>query len=344
MSLKWMESFEVAQNTNEAQGKYAGGGCNAGGGGRTGNAGFVNGGFLSSKPIASGADAMFYSFAMMLSGTPGSDTRWFSVGETYNGAGDLAPVHVQIYVTATRQLKVTRGNNLATLVTCPTVLAVGSFYWVELKVKCHSTLGEIELRIDTIPQFAPMTGQNTRNGGAGLIHSFQINWPAGSWYIDDLCINDDQGTFNNGFPGPVAVAALNPALGNGANVNWTPSAGTDHGALVDEAAPNGDTDYVSSNTVGHIDTFKYPALTVPGLGVLGVMVSNFARKTDVGPRAINGAARVSGANYVSPVPAQSLLTTYIYHPSLFELDPSTGAPWASQAAVNAAEFGAQLVT
>jgi hypothetical protein len=348
MALKHTESFEISQSNT---GKYP---TNYGGfnptPGRTGNAGYLNGGDLFSKDLDAGIFTKFYGFAFKMTDVKGSDTQIFSVGETLvQTSFALVPVHVSIYVTPGRLLKVTRGLNVATLATGTTPLTPDSFYYIELKVKCHSTLGEIELHLDTLTEIAPLTGQNTRNAGAGVIPAFQLHWPAGTWQFDDLYVCDDQGPINNTFRGLCAVQTRDAVTdvssgGGGGMKDWTPSAGTDHGALVDEVTPNGDTDFVASNTPGHIDTFKMQPITVPGTAVAGVLVYHQARKTDVGVRTMNSACRIGGTNYVSPSPDQALVTSYtIPVPSVFDVDPSTGSAWASQAAVNAAEFGPKLV-
>ncbi len=58
------------------------------------------------------------------------------------------------------------------------------------------------------------------------------------------------------------TAALLPTA-EGSNLAWTPSTGTTHFTLVDEAACNGVTDYVSVNTVGTRDSYQVSLASVP---------------------------------------------------------------------------------
>lgn len=125
--------------------------------------------------------------------------------------------------------------------------------------------------------------------------------------------------------------------GDGATVAWAASAGSDY-QCVDEATPNGDTDFISSATPNDIDTFTYPALGLAGT-VLGVAPTSVARKDDAGVRSIREVVRTSGTNY--PGGADLTLTsTYVNYQQVWETNPAGGA-W-TVAAVDGAQFGVKL--
>jgi hypothetical protein len=91
--------------------------------------------------------------------------------------------------------------------------------------------------------------------------------PATSAWIDDLYVCDGSGSVNNDFLGECRVLTLLPSDGNGSNNDFDTSAGgspADHGAMVNDTTPNDDTDYVSSSTVDHVDSWNYPALGYTG--------------------------------------------------------------------------------
>ena len=57
-------------------------------------------------------------------------------------------------------------------------------------------------------------------------------------------------------------------VSDGAYAQWTPKTGTAHYTMVDEAACNGTTDYVSTNTVGHRDSFGISLSSIPNGAVI----------------------------------------------------------------------------
>jgi hypothetical protein len=127
--------------------------------------------------------------------------------------------------------------------------------------------------------------------------------------------------------------------GNGASSQWVGSDGnsTDNYLLVDEAAPNDDTDYVTSATVGDKDTYAYSNLT-PGSGsVYAVQIAAWARKTDVAERKIATIARTTSEQDSAD---RTLATTYTYYLDVRNTRPGGGA-W-SISDVNGAEFGVKV--
>lgn len=160
-----------------------------------------------------------------------------------------------------------------------------------------------------------------------------------SCYIDDVYIADGSGAQNNNFLGECRVVCLLPSTGNGSNTDFTCSASTDHGALVDEAAPNDDTDYVYSSTVDHVDSWNYPALGYTGT-IKGVQMNLSARKTDSGTRAIAAVTRPASTNRVHGT-NHYLGTSYVYWPAIWETNPEDSAAW-EVADVDGAEFGVKI--
>ena len=144
---------------------------------------------------------------------------------------------------------------------------------------------------------------------------------------------------NDDFLGQCRVVTLRPSTGNGSNTDFTCSTGSDHGALVDEAAPNDDTDYVSSGTVDHVDTWNFPAVGYTGT-VKGVQLALSAKKTDSGTRAIAAVTRPVSTNRVHAT-THYLSTGYLYWLSLWEVNPEDSAAW-EVADVDGAEFGAKV--
>lgn len=179
---------------------------------------------------------------------------------------------------------------------------------------------------------------DTRNGGtAGLVDSvvFWGGTGGGGWQadIDDVAIY--QGT-SPAQKGMARVYTQFPSA-DGTNTAWTASTGSDF-QCVDEAVPNGDTDYISTSTATDRDTFAYPSLGVTGT-VLAVAPTSYARKDDAGTRTIREVVRVSPTNYDGSVD-KTLTSSYVYYQEIWETNPAGGS-WAVGDIVTS-EFGVKL--
>jgi hypothetical protein len=229
------------------------------------------------------------------------------------------------------------------LATASTALAVGQWNYVECKATIHNTAGAIELRVNGssvgfIPPIGGVDTQFTGNASANVVGiSGPYNQAGAVVYYDDLYLADDvAGDGVTTFLGPQKVATVIASSGNGTHTDFTPSTGTDHGALVDEATPNGDTDYNASSTVGHRDSYNFPALGVTGT-VTAVQAVQWAKIDVAGARNVTGCTRIGGTTYDHPTPI-AIDTTYRAVRSVWTKSPATSAFW-SMPEIDAAEFG-----
>jgi hypothetical protein len=217
-----------------------------------------------------------------------------------------------------------------------------SWLYLEFKTTIHATAGSYELRVDTVPV---LTGSGvTSAGGSGVwdrvglyggINGAQSDY----WYFDDLYICDGSGSTRNSFLGIQRVEPVWMKPGAGFHQGFTPSSGTDHGAMVDETIPDDDSTYNAAAAAAK-DTYQHFDLTLPGV-INGVQVNAAWRKTDAGTCTARALTRSGGTTYAGAI--QSPLTTWIIQPEVLEVDPATGTDWTA-AAFNAAEFGAERVT
>jgi hypothetical protein len=241
-------------------------------------------------------------------------------------------VHLAVSVTTGMLLTVKRGTT--TLATGITVLALNSWYYIELKGTIHDTTGSYEVRIDGVTEAAlTASGVDTRNAGTtgqwDRILLGTLSGISGNQYIDDVYVCDQSGAApRNTFLGPVKVETLYPqtdAVAAGSNAGLTPSTGTDHGALVDETTPN-TSDYNSSPTVGLKDTYNYPSLTLTGT-VLGIQTNLYVAKSDTAARTVCAVVRAGGTDYDGANIAP--LTTFSYFSEVRAQNPNTSAEWTS---------------
>lgn len=244
-------------------------------------------------------------------------------------------VHLALSSDASGHTVVKRDTT--TLATGTTVKALNTWYYIEFKGVIHDTTGSYELRIDGVTELSA-SSVDTRNAGA-----------TGQWdrlyvgtllQMDDLYVCDLSGASHNDFLGVCKVETLYPqtdAVAAGSNAGLTPSTGTDHGALVDEAAPN-TTDYNASATVGAKDTYQYPSLSLTG-AVLGVQTNLYVAKSDAGARSVCAVVRSGGTDYDGATVSPS--TTFGYLSEVRAVNPATSAAWTT-AEVNALEAGMKV--
>ena len=95
---------------------------------------------------------------------------------------------------------------------------------------------------------------------------------------DDFYVLKVDGVGLTDFLGTPRVHQLIPN-GDGASEQWTPSAGSDSYAMVDETPHDSDTTYVEGVTSGHRSSFTLPNLDPAGATAFGVQVDTVAKKT-----------------------------------------------------------------
>ena len=229
-----------------------------------------------------------------------------------------------------------------------TTQLVGSvFYYIEIRLKHHNTLGTLEVRLNGNVEFA-LTGIDTQasaNASSDTLAYGQAPGGGSAYLLDDVYICDTvdsgvSGAPNNDFLGDVRVEALMPS-GNGATSNFDGSDGnsTDNYLLVDEIPPNGDTDYVESGDIGDKDTYAYPDLASAAGTVKGIQRIVHAKKTNAGPRKLKFVSRLSGGTEADSL-EYVMSTNYLYMRDVAEAKPG-GGQWTISD-VNGAEFGQKV--
>jgi len=156
--------------------------------------------------------------------------------------------------------------------------------------------------------------------------------------IDDWVICDQSGSAFNTWLGDLRVD-VRPVTGAGSSAQFAPSTGSNY-QNVDDAAPNGDTDYNASTNAGDIDLFTIADAPVVGAGVLAFKVSTYRKKSDAGTCTDAVVVRHAGTNYVGTT--QSPSTSYSYGQNLYTANPAGGA--LTESDFNAFEIGYKKVS
>ncbi len=153
-------------------------------------------------------------------------------------------------------------------------------------------------------------------------------------YIDDLYVLSGTGGTLTTRIGPCRVVGIVSSTGDGSVAQFTPSTGTDNGAMVDDSTPDDDTTYNASTTIGFIDTYNFAAVGYTGT-VKGVGIRNDC-KADSGVAGIRNVSRISSTNYFSS--AIALTSSYTICINIQELSPATAGAW-TVSEIDGAEFG-----
>lgn len=234
-----------------------------------------------------------------------------------------------------------RGTTL--LATSVNALSIGTTYYIEWKGALSTTAGSTSVRVNGV-EWLTYSG----NTGGSAWNEFTTGCPDGpggsntnNWFdYDDLYICDGSGSNNNDFLGDIRVDAVLPTS-DGSNSSCTPSTGTTHYALVDEASTNGDTDYNSAVNVGDKDTLNFPSAPSSG-DILAIQVNMMARKEDAGAAGLKAVARIGSTDYVGSEIAPS--TTYSDCRQIWEVKPDGSSAVWSTSDFDSAEFGYEKST
>lgn len=218
-------------------------------------------------------------------------------------------------------------------------ILTNAWYQLEFKVVIHASTGSIQLRINGNP--TPVLNVTGLNTGSLAINKIRLGPDGNSPGInlDDFYMLDTSGSVNNDFLGDMRIETLLPSgNGNSSQLDGSDGNTTDNYALVDEATPNSDTDYVESSDVGDKDTYAFGNLSSTAGTIACVKIMPFAKKTDAGTRTIASIARLSGTE--ADGTDRFLGGSYQYHEDFRETKPGGGAWTISD--VNSAEFGVKV--
>jgi len=227
--------------------------------------------------------------------------------------------------------------------TTTNVISQNVFYYIEVRVLLSTTVGTVDILVNGVSWLA-LTGQNTQAGPSNTANTIRIgniaaNGSMGQTDFDDVYVCDGSGSApHNTFLGDCRVDTLLPNA-EGSTQQWTPSTGTSHYTLVDDAAPN-TTDYVSSITPTQRELFGIQDLTAMTGTIYGVQACLATMKGAEGSRVLRNVVRSGSSDALGS--NVSLGTGQLYQLSLHTTDPATSAAW-TESGVNSAQVGAEVV-
>ena len=209
---------------------------------------------------------------------------------------------------------------------------LASDIWRYVELKLDIATGECQVRCDGVPVVSGSVAAATSVGSITIPSNTGIA-------LDDLYIADTTGSRNNDFLGDVRVNLLVPEA-DGTHQDMTPSSGSEHFSLVNEASPD-TTSYVSTSASGAKETYSFQNLSANTGGVFGLQLTSYANKDATGTVGLRNIARVNGVDYQG-TNYVGLSTSWIANTETWESNPATGAQWEA-ADINSAEFGVETI-
>lgn len=238
-----------------------------------------------------------------------------------------------LYISSSNRLEVRLGST--GIAFSSELLVSGSWYYIEWKHVCHASSGSTEIRVNG-ETVASATGVDTQSS-APPIDYVRFSGQDANSVLDDIYILDITGGVNDDFLGPCLVESLLPNADTG-DVDFTPSEGTDHYALVAEVPCDLDTTYLDSSTTGHKDIWAYENISEIDGAVHGVMVWTCAAAPSgsytLRTVADDGTTEDADSGFMVST------TTFVGLLRLMDQTPSAGS-W-STALVNGSSFGVEV--
>lgn len=260
----------------------------------------------------------------------------------FREVGGTVAQHVTITVSADWGVTAKRGTNTGAVLgaSAPNVLTPNALHSFGVEVAVHDSAGAVRVLVDGHEVLA-LTNVDTRNGGdTGVIDQVQIGCFANvsGFHWGQFGCGDTSGSAPANEVPAFLMSGYLPADGAGDAAQFTPNAGTNF-SRVSQTAPDDDTTYNQSDTIGHRDSFTVANLPDDVGQVLAVRAVSRERKVGTGASDLDVFVRLDGDNtdYLSHAITQ--VETYVTRKGpVMATNPSTSAPWEI-ADVNDMEVG-----
>lgn len=227
--------------------------------------------------------------------------------------------------------------------TDPGVLVEGQTSFIEAKVEI-GVLGSVEIRVNTEVVLS-LPAVNTDNTGSLVYDSLFIGgrreqFATLTWEYDDMYLNDDEGTRNNGYLGNVrSRSAL--MISNGDNINMliggTAPALTNWESVISN--PYDGTKFVYTDVPGNYDLYNVDPILNNTL--VHVVQARAVMYMDDATQKISGILMKTGGVEYDPGTDIYLNQTATMYYESWEFNPNTGISWTGSEA-NLVQVGTKL--
>lgn len=263
-----------------------------------------------------------------------NDTRNTSILTFYDGSAIGMEIRKQHNVS---ELQLYRAGILVAT-TSGLGISTSTWYNVQMKIKCHDTNGEYEIKVDGVTVLSA-TGVDTKAGSNNyhdvcVLRTFAIRGP----HFDDYYVCDGSGSINNDFLGVCKVVRIDPDGDDTAN--WTTSTpSANHYENVSGTVTDDDTSYLEETLTNTTDLFDYEDLAGYS-NILGIQICTECKETDADSYSIKTPIESGGNQYDDS--AQVIASSgYMTKMRVEGADPDTGALW-TESGLNAAKFGIKV--
>lgn len=214
-----------------------------------------------------------------------------------------------------------------------------TWYSIAFSGVIHDTLGWIKVWVNGELK-VNLANTDTKNAGAAGVDRISLRAPNASGAGVPVTSFDDV-RFDIGTTAQIKEGRSVPILPvSDSSTQFTPSAGADNYAMVDETLCDSDTTYNTSNTVGHEDKFGFGDLPFNPDEIFAVQISIAARKDDVATRRLQ--AFIESNAVREDAPDFYLGTDYTWRHTIIESDPDGNIPW-TKSSVDALQGGYTII-
>lgn len=356
MSLLFFEGFEglgpTSSSTTDVQTRlhrrFPGTPLDGGNGVRLIDNDLANGGKALSWGTASTAESNFL-YVPVVDQAGKTITVGFRIRVSTSVVADQNIFHAKQTDASTNQLRLHIQNNqdilvqrnTTTIANALSVLSPGDWHYIEFEFLIANVGGTVKVWVDDV-EVINSSSLDTQNDSTNTITEFLISGlesvsAADPGATDDIYILNSDGSYLNSRLGPDTRVKFFSPTADG-TVQWTPSTGSSHFALVDEDPESG-TDYVSENTVGDLERFTH---IIDEMAILAVKVEGEFSNPDTGTPSKVRANCLSGATTsTGDTKLVGSSTMHIEH--IYPVDPNTGLAW-TEANLEAAQIGWEVVS
>jgi hypothetical protein len=248
-------------------------------------------------------------------------------------------IQTRLRILLADQVELRRGSGTV-LDTSASVLSEDTWHFVEIKLELVQATGSYEVKVDGNSVFSDAGPVDVLEGTETTCDFIRV-WLTPHWYVDEIYILNTDGSVNNDYLGIYTRIEPYYPDEDGTTSDWTPSAGSDHYALVDETSES-TANYVSSGTITDLDLFKFTDITATDT-IHAVKLETYIGLSEVAGvrdariQAVSGVTTSNGATFGVVDQTEQVESR------ILETDPNTSSLWL-QAGLNAAEFGVEVMS